>query len=227
MTFINGLPVFTFELKNNLTKQTVADAVQQYQRDRSPRELLFQLGRCVAHFALDDQEVRFCTHLTGKDSWFLPFNQGLERRRRQPTEPGRDQDGLPVEADPHAIGDSPTSSNATHRWLSSETTRPARSGACRIFPRYHQLDVVRKLLECASEQGAGQRYLVQHSAGSGKSNSIAWLAHQLVGLERGGAPVFDSVVVVTDRRILDRQIRGHHQAVRAGRRHARPRRAIR
>ena len=76
-----------------------------------------------------------------------------------------------------------------------------------IFPRYHQLDVVRKLLEHASEQGAGQRYLVQHSAGSGKSNSIAWLAHQLVGLERGGAPVFDSVVVVTDRRILDRQIR--------------------
>ena len=104
VTFINGLPVFTFELKNNLTKQTVADAVQQYQHDRHPRELLFQLGRCVAHFALDDQEVRFCTHLTGKDSWFLPFNQGWNDGAGNPTEPGRDQDRLPVEADPHAIG---------------------------------------------------------------------------------------------------------------------------
>ena len=96
--------MFTFELKNNLTKQTVADAVQQYQRDRSPRELLFQLGRCVAHFALDDQEARFCTHLTGKDSWFLPFNLGWNDGAGNPAEPERDQDRLPVEADPHAIG---------------------------------------------------------------------------------------------------------------------------
>ena len=87
VTFINGLPVFTFELKNNLTKQTDADAVQQYQRDRHPRELLFQLGRCVAHFALDDQEVRFCTHLTGKDSWFLPFNRGWNDGAGNPPNP--------------------------------------------------------------------------------------------------------------------------------------------
>ena len=206
VTFINGLPVFTFELKNNLTKQTVADAVQQYQRDRSPRELLFQLGRCVAHFALDDQEVRFCTHLTGKDSWFLPFNQGWNDGAGNPPNP----DGIKTDylwkrtLTPSGL------TNILERYTQVVEQRDDKTGKKRrvqIFPRYHQLDVVRKLLEHASEQGAGQRYLVQHSAGSGKSNSIAWLAHQLVGLERGDAPVFDSVVVVTDRRILDRQIR--------------------
>ena len=99
--FINGLPVATFELKNSLTKQTVDDAVEQYKRDRHPREKLFELGRCLAHFAVDDHEVRFCTHLQGKASWFLPFNQGMGRRRRQSAEPERSQDRLPMEAGPH------------------------------------------------------------------------------------------------------------------------------
>ena len=99
--FINGLPVATFELKNSLTKQTVDDAVEQYKRDRDPREKLFELGRCLVHFAVDDHEVQFCTQLKGKASWFLPFNQGLERRRGQSTEPQRPQDRLPVEAGPH------------------------------------------------------------------------------------------------------------------------------
>ena len=206
VTFINGLPVFTFELKNNLTKQTVADAVQQYQRDRHPRELLFQLGRCVAHFAVDDQEVRFCTHLTGKDSWFLPFNLGWSDGAGNPPNPN----GIKTDYLWKRILTPSGLTNILERYTQVVEQRDDKTGKKRrvqIFPRYHQLDVVRKLLEHASEHGAGQRYLVQHSAGSGKSNSIAWLTHQLVGLERGGAQVFDSVVVVTDRRILDRQIR--------------------
>ena len=206
VTFINGLPVFTFELKNNLTKQTVADAVQQYQRDRSPRELLFQLGRCVAHFAVDDQEVRFCTHLTGKDSWFLPFDRGWNDGAGNPPNP----DGIKTDYLWKQVLTPTGLTNILERYTQVVEQRDDKTGKKRrvqIFPRYHQLDVVRELLDHASEHGAGQRYLVQHSAGSGKSNSIAWLAHQLVGLERGGAPVFDSVVVVTDRRILDRQIR--------------------
>ena len=206
VTFINGLPVFTFELKNNLTKQTVADAVQQYQRDRNPRELLFQLGRCVAHFALDDQEVRFCTHLTGKNSWFLPFNLGWNDGAGNPPNPN----GIKTDYLWKRILTPSGLTNILERYAQVVEDRDDKTGKKRrvqIFPRYHQLDVVRKLLEHASEHGAGQRYLVQHSAGSGKSNSIAWLAHQLVGLERDGAAVFDSVVVVTDRRILDKQIR--------------------
>ena len=206
VTFINGLPVFTFELKNNLTKRTVADAVQQYQRDRNPRELLFQLGRCVAHFALDDQEVRFCTHLTGKDSWFLPFDRGWNDGAGNPPNP----DGIKTDYLWKQILTPSGLTNILERYTQVVEQRDDKTGKKRrvqIFPRYHQLDVVRKLLEHASEHGAGQRYLVQHSAGSGKSNSIAWLAHQLVGLEHDAAPVFDSVVVVTDRRILDRQIR--------------------
>ena len=206
VTFINGLPVFTFELKNNLTKQTVADAVQQYQRDRSPRELLFQLGRCVAHCAVDDQEVRFCTHLTGKDSWFLPFNLGWNDGAGNPPNPN----GIKTDYLWQRILTPSGLTNILERYTQMVEQRDDKTGKkkrVQIFPRYHQLDVVRKLLEHASEHGAGQRYLVQHSAGSGKSNSIAWLAHQLVGLERGGAAVFDSVVVVTDRRILDKQIR--------------------
>ena len=150
--------------------------------------------------------MRFCTHLTGKDSWFLPFNQGWNDGAGNPPNP----DGIKTDylwkrtLTPSGL------TNILERYTQVVEQRDDKTGKKRrvqIFPRYHQLDVVRKLLECASEQGAGQRYLVQHSAGSGKSNSIAWLAHQLVGLERGGAPVFDSVVVVTDRRILDRQIR--------------------
>ena len=99
--FINGLPVATFELKNSLTKQTVEDAVEQYKRDRDPREKLFEFGRCVAHFAVDDHAVQFCTHLNGKGSWFLPFNQGWNDGAGNPPNPNGPQDRLPVEADSH------------------------------------------------------------------------------------------------------------------------------
>jgi len=205
--FINGLPVATFELKNSLTKQTVGDAVQQYQRDRDPREKLFEFGRCVVHFAVDDHEVRFCTHLKGKASWFLPFNLGWNDGAGNPPNP----DGIKTDYLWKRILTRQGLTDILENYAQVVETKDERTGrkkATQIWPRYHQLDVVRRLLADAAEHGAGRRYLIQHSAGSGKSNSIAWLAHQLIGLERGEAVVFDSIIVVTDRRILDQQIQG-------------------
>ena len=204
--FINGLPVFTFELKNSLTKQTVADAVRQYRRDRNPREKLFEFGRCVAHFAVDDAEVRFCTHLRGKASWFLPFNKGWNDGAGNPPNPS----GIKTDYLWREILTPDSLTDILENYAQIIREKDAKTGkkrAKQIFPRFHQLDVVRKLLAHAKTHGAGQRYLIQHSAGSGKSNSIAWLAHQLIGLQKDGAPVFDSIIMVTDRRILDKQIR--------------------
>jgi len=204
--FINGLPVFTFELKNNLTKQTVADAVLQYKRDRNPREKLFEFGRCVAHFAVDENEVDFCTHLRGKASWFLPFNRGWNDGAGNPPNPsGLKTDYLWKE---FLTRDSLTNILENYaQVVRQKDHKTGRKKSVQIFPRFHQLDVVRKLLADAKERGAGHRYLIQHSAGSGKSNSIAWLAHQLIGLRKNQREVFDSIIVVTDRRILDRQIK--------------------
>jgi type I restriction enzyme R subunit len=204
--FINGLPIATFELKNSLTKQTVEDAIEQYKRDRDPKELLFQFGRCVIHFAVDDHEVRMCTHLKGKASWFLPFNKGWNDGAGNPPNPN----GLKTD---YLWKEVLTKRNLTdilenYAQVVEETDdRGRRKTLTQVFPRFHQLDVVRKLLWDAKASGAGKRYLIQHSAGSGKSNSIAWLGHQLVGLETGGKTTFDSVIVVTDRRVLDKQIR--------------------
>jgi type I restriction enzyme, R subunit len=203
--FINGLPVITFELKNKLTKQTVADAVVQYQRDRDPKELLFQFGRCVVHFAVDDHRVKMCTHLTGKASWFLPFDKGFDDGAGNPPNPS----GLATD---YLWKETLTKPGLTeiledYAQIVEETDERGKKKRKQIFPRYHQFDVVRKLLADALARGAGRRYLVQHSAGSGKSNSITWLAHQLVELKKDGQPVFDTVVVVTDRRVLDKQIR--------------------
>lgn len=204
--FLNGLPVATFELKNRLTKQTVDDAVQQYKRDRDPRELLFQFPRCLAHFAVDDQQVMFCTKLAGKDSWFLPFNKGWNDGAGNPPNP----DGMKTDYLWKEILTKDGLIDILENYAQLVETKDEKTGKKKqvlIFPRYHQRDAVRKLLADAREKGAGRRYLIQHSAGSGKSNSIAWLAHQLVGLEEGSTPVFDSVVVVTDRIILDGQIK--------------------
>ena len=204
--FINGLPVFTFELKNRLTKQTVNDAMRQYRRDRSQREPLFRLGRCVAHFAVDENEIHFCTHLKGKGSWFLPFNRGWNDGAGNPP----NQHGLATDYLWRQVLARESLTNVLENYaqvLESKDRKTGRKKRVQIWPRYHQLDVVRQLLAHAGEHGAGSRYLIQHSAGSGKSFSIAWLAHQMIRLEKEGAPVFDSIIVVTDRRILDRQIR--------------------
>ena len=204
--FINGLPIATFELKNSLTKQTVDDAVEQYRRDRNPHEKLFEMGRCLAHFAVDDHEVRFCTHLKGKESWFLPFNRGWNDGAGNPPNPnGLKTDYLWKKALTRG-GLTDVIENYA-QIVESRDDRTGRRKRVQIWPRYHQLDVVRRLLADVAEKGIGIRYLIQHSAGSGKSNSIAWLAHQLIGLERDGGALLDSVVVVTDRRVLDRQIR--------------------
>ncbi len=203
--FINGLPVITFELKNNLTKQTADDAVEQYRKDRNPRERLFELGRCVAHFAVDEAEARFCTHLEGKASWFLPFDRGWNDGAGNPPNPSGIKTGYLW----REVLARESLTDVLENYAQLVEFRDEKSGRKRrtqIWPRYHQLDLVRRLLADAAGSGAGQRYLVQHSAGSGKSNSIAWLAHQLIGLARDGAPIFDSIIVVTDRRILDRQI---------------------
>jgi type I restriction enzyme R subunit len=204
--FINGLPVATFELKNSLTKQTVEDAIEQYKRDRDPKELLFQFGRCVVHFAVDDHEVRMCTHLKGKASWFLPFNKGWNDGAGNPPNPnGLKTDYLWKEI---LAKQNLTDILENYAQVVEETDERGRKKTPKqVFPRFQQLDVVRKLLSDAKASGAGKRYLIQHSAGSGKSNSIAWLGHQLIGLETDGKPTFDSVIVVTDRRVLDKQIR--------------------
>lgn len=206
VAFVNGLPISTFELKNQITNQTVEDAVKQYKTDRDPREPIFAFGRCMAHFAVDDHNVRFSPKLAGTASWFLPFDQGNNGGAGNPVNP----DGVMTDylwkrvLEPHSLA------NIIENYASIVRTKDAKTGkktASAIFPRYHQLDVVRKLLEDVEARGAGTRYLIQHSAGSGKSNSIAWLAHQLTGVEHDGVRAFDSVIVVTDRVILDNQIR--------------------
>lgn len=204
--FINGLPVITFELKNQLTKQDVDDAVQQYKDDRDPRELLFQFKRCMVHFAVDDARVKFCTKLDGKSSWFLPFDKGYNDGAGNPPNPN----GIMTDYLWKEILTKDKLSRIIENYAQvvvEEDPETKKKSVKQIFPRYHQLDVVESLLADVKENGIGKRYLIQHSAGSGKSNSISWLAHQLIGLEENGHPMLDSILVVTDRRILDKQIR--------------------
>ncbi|MGM9775728.1 MAG: type I restriction endonuclease subunit R [Candidatus Coprenecus sp.] len=204
--FINGLPVITFELKNQLTKQNTDDAVEQYKTDRDPRDTLFSFKRCMVHFALDDARVKFCTKLCGKDSWFLPFDKGYNDGAGNPPNP----DGIMTDYLWKDILTKQKLSRIIENYaqvVEEVDPETKKKSVKQIFPRYHQLDVVEKLLADVKANGVGQKYLIQHSAGSGKSNSIAWLAHQLIGLEKDGHPMIDSVIVVTDRRILDKQIR--------------------
>lgn len=204
--FINGLPVITFELKNQLTKQDVDDAVEQYKTDRDPRELLFQFKRCMVHFAVDDARIKFCTKLDGKGSWFLPFDKGYNDGAGNPPNPN----GIMTDYLWKDILTKTKLSRIIENYAQvvvEEDPETKKKSVKQIFPRFHQLDCVESLLADVKANGVGKRYLIQHSAGSGKSNSIAWLAHQLIGLEQDGHPMIDSVLVVTDRRILDKQIR--------------------
>ncbi len=214
--FINGIPVISFELKNELTKQNVQHAINQYKTDRDPNEELFRLGRLMVNFAVDTEEVWMCTHLKKEKSYFLPFNKGYNNGAGNPPNTGVKTDYLWKEI--------LTKNNLTDiiqnycQLLTEEKEYLDDKGKVRkrketklIFPRYHQLLTVRTILADARENGSGQKYLIQHSAGSGKSNSISWLAHQLVGLhdKSGTNNIFDTVIVVTDRRILDAQIRNN------------------
>lgn len=206
--FINGLPVITFELKNQLTKQNVDDAVQQYKDDRDPKENLFAFKRCMVHFAVDDARIKFCTKLSGQDSWFLPFDKGYNDGAGNPPNP----EGIMTD---YLWKDVLTKEKLTRiiesyaQVVTEVDEETKKKSVKQIFPRYHQLDVVEKIIADVMLNGVGCRYLIQHSAGSGKSNSIAWLAYRLMELEADGHPLFNSILVVTDRRILDKQIRNN------------------
>lgn len=204
--FINGLPVITFELKNQLTKQNVENAVQQYKDDRSTKEQIFSFKRCMVHFAVDDDRVKFCTKLAAQDSWFLPFDKGYNDGAGNPPNPnGLKTDYLWKEI---LTKDKLTRIIESYAQVVTEVDEETKKKTVKqIFPRYHQLDVVEKLIADVEANGVGNRYLIQHSAGSGKSNSIAWLAYRLMELEKDAHPIFNSILVVTDRRILDKQIR--------------------
>ena len=214
--FINGLPVITMELKNGYTKQSVFDGIRQYQNDRDRREKLFNLARCLVHFAVDTDLAYMTTHLKGKQTQFLPFNKG--QNDGKPTPPyGAGNPVNPTGEKTHYLWEEVLAKDSLSNiieWFAQvvvEKDEDTQETAKKlIFPRYHQLKVVRNLLAHAKENDVGQKYLIQHSAGSGKSHSITWLAHQLVGLhDQNDKNIFDSVIVVTDRTVLDKQIREH------------------
>jgi type I restriction enzyme R subunit len=210
---LNGLPLVTAELKNPQTGQKAKDAITQYKTDRDERDLLFKFKeRALVHFAVDPDEAFMTTRLRGKETLFLPFNRGNGHAAGNP----------PVEGNwkTHYLWDEVLAADSlldiVQRFMHLEVTERQMISAggvktvkreAMIFPRYHQLDVVRRLIGHARDQGSGHNYLIQHSAGSGKSNSIAWLAHRLSSLHDAlDRKIFHSVVVITDRRVLDQQL---------------------
>ena len=210
--FLNGLPLVTMELKNSLTGQVVADAEKQYRTDRDPREPLFRFRRCMVHFAVGNEKVSMTTHLQGGETRFFPYNRDIEN----PVNPEGHktaylwEDILQPDYLMELIGDFIHEQEVTSKVYDpdigevKDEKRPVL-----VFPRYHQLDVIRKLKSKIVEEGVGHTYLIQHATGSGKSNSIAWLAHLLTHLYRSPEDtdrIFDSIIVVTDRRVLDRQL---------------------
>lgn len=201
---INGIPVFAFELKNQYTGQNVDNAKRQWMYDRDPREICFQFNkRILAYFCVDQLEVWMTTRLAGKDTYFLPFNQGSngagnDGGKGNPVNP----DGYPTAYLWEDVFRKDSMMDIVQKFIMYQSKKKAL-----IFPRYHQLDVVRKLVSDVRRNGAGHNYLIQHSAGSGKSNSIAWTAYRLASLhDEQNKPIFSSVVVVTDRTVLDAQL---------------------
>ena len=207
---INGLPVVVLELKNPFTGQTYEDAIIQYKKDRSPNELLFQFKkRTIVFFAVDTEEVYMTTRLSGDKTFFLPFNKGRDGGCGNPDNPN----GLKTAYLWEEILQKDSLMDILKKFLFIQTEEKKGIDGITytsekvIFPRYHQLDAVRKLEADAKEKGAGTNYLVQHSAGSGKTNTISWLAYRLANLhDDEDNSVFDSVIVITDRRVLDRQL---------------------
>jgi type I restriction enzyme R subunit len=208
--FLNGIPIFTAELKNPLNGQDVEDAIRQYKTSRDPREQLLAYGRCLAHFAVDPDLVYVTTHLAGPNTRFLPFNQGkFGGAGNPPVPPTRKGYATAYLWEQAWARDSVLDLVRQFIHEVEEEDEKGRKTGKRflIFPRYQQLDCVRQLVSDARLRGTGQRYLIQHSAGSGKSFTIAWLAHRLATLhDATDRRVFDSIVVVTDRRALDRQL---------------------
>ncbi len=207
---VNGLPVVVLELKNPFTGQTYQDAIMQYKKDRSPNELLFQFKkRAIVFFAVDTSEVYMTTRLSRNKTFFLPFNKGCDGGKGNPENPN----GFKTAYLWEEILQKDSLMDLLHRFVYIQTKEKEDIDGNKyttetvIFPRYHQLDSVRKLEADAKEKGVGTNYLIQHSAGSGKTNSISWLAHRLSNLhDDKDNPVFDSVIVITDRRVLDKQL---------------------
>jgi type I restriction enzyme, R subunit len=202
---LNGIPVATMELKNQFTGQNTGNALKQYSRTRDNRELLFAFKkRCLVHFAVDQDEVFMCTKLEGSKTYWLPFNKGQNNGKGNPKNPDGYRTAYLWE---HIlVKDSWMEILQQFAHLESEEIKTEKQIYRKeklIFPRYHQLDVVRKIGNTALESGVGKNYLVQHSAGSGKSNSIAWLAYRLSSLHKENKRMFNSVIVVTDRKVLD------------------------
>ncbi|MDY7012800.1 MAG: DEAD/DEAH box helicase family protein [Cyanobacteriota bacterium] len=210
---LNGLPVATLELKNPMTGLTYRNAIHQYQTERDAKDPLFRFKeRCLVHFAVDPEEVWMTTQLAGKETHFLPFNRGNNCGAGNPSNP----DGYRTSYLWREVLQKDSFLDILGRFLHLEikdTQIPTATGVqyqkkeTLIFPRYHQLDAVRKLIAHAKQHQAGHNYLIQHSTGSGKSNSIAWLAHRLANLhDADNEKIFHSVIVVTDRTLLDRQL---------------------
>ncbi|MFR8949599.1 MAG: type I restriction endonuclease subunit R [Bacilli bacterium] len=215
---LNGLPIMTMELKNHYTGQTVENAIKQYKEDRDPKAdptaLILQKRRCAVHFAVDDDDIMMCTELKGNVSWFLPFNKGVNGGAGNPINPNGVRTAYLWEDILGKYSLSDILENYAQITFKEKDVKNKKTGKKEkktvesiIWPRYHQLDCVRKLLQATRYGGVGQKFLIQHSAGSGKSNSITWLAYQLVGLLYGTTPILDTVIVVTDRVNLDTQIR--------------------
>ncbi len=212
--FLNGLPLVTMELKNSLTGQIFTDAEKQYRTDRDPREPLFRFKRCLVHFAVGNEKVAMTTHLQGGKTRFFPFNKGIEN----PVNPEGHKTAYLWEdiLQPNnlmALINNFIHEQETTEKVYNDKVREVRDEKSRVlvFPRYHQLDVIRQLQAAIVKEGVGHNYLIQHTTGSGKSNSIAWLAHLLTHLYRALTDtnrIFDSIIVVTDRRVLDKQLQG-------------------
>lgn len=207
--FLNGLPIATLELKNQLTGQDVQNAIRQYRHDRDPKEPLLRFKRCLVHFAVDNDLVYMTTRLNGRATRFLPFNKGDEGGAGNPTNPNGFRSSYLWE---EILQKDSLSEIIEHFVLIIIDRQADPNGEIReveslIFPRYHQLTAVRQIITDARANGAGQNYLVQHSAGSGKTKTISWLAHRLASLHDGNNHrIFNTVVIVSDRRVIDKQL---------------------
>jgi type I restriction enzyme, R subunit len=212
--FVNGIPVITCELKNPLSGQYVQNGIRQYQNDRDPKEKIFSFARCMVHFAADTEQVFMCSELKGKSSSFIPFNKGLnDGKATPPFGAGNpvNPNGLKTHYLWEEVLRKDSLANIIDKFASVIEETDEDTGKKKkkmIFPRYHQLTSVKQILAHAKENGIGQKYLIQHSAGSGKTKTIAWLSHQLHGLfdKTGEHHIFDSVIVITDRTVLDKQL---------------------